>query len=140
MTAITVDYGRKIPGQQQYSSESLHISVTEELPRDGNVQSVIDAIYNTLKEEVDRRLIPKAQAGPPVQTNGDGQTWSPGNRVANNGKKASSKQISYLLSLANQKGIGFQDLAGFLEQQVGKPDPYQLTSHEASHVIESLKQ
>jgi len=125
MTAITLEYGRKIPGQQDFSSECLHITITEEVPEDHpSIQSVIDALYETAKTEVDRRLTtPRA----------------PVNRVATNGKKASPKQVSYLLSLANQKGIGFQELGGFLESNTGKNDPYLLSAHEASKVIDGLK-
>jgi hypothetical protein len=130
MTAITLEYGRKIPGRQDFSSECLHITITEDVEGDDTrIDAVIDALYQTAKEEVDRRLTssPRHNGRPPV------------NRVSTNGKKASPKQVSYLLSLANQKGIGFQELGDFLATRTGKQDPYELSSLEASKVIDGLK-
>ena len=44
-----------------------------------------------------------------------------------------------MLSLANQRGVGFEALGAFLEEQCGKHDPYDLSSGEASKVIDALK-
>ena len=131
MTSITLEYGRKIPGPQDFSSECLHITLTETVDGDDTrIEAVINALYQTAKEEVDRRLA----SSPPR----NGRTWgSP--RVPTNGKKASPKQVSYLLSLANQKGIGFQELGEFLATRTGKNDPYALSALEASKVIDGLK-
>ena len=57
MSSITVAYGRKIPGPQDYSSESLHITLVQDLgeqSEEGDIHSIIDALFETIKQEVDR--------------------------------------------------------------------------------------
>ena len=62
-----------------------------------------------------------------------------GNRNQNGGRKASPKQVNFLLSLANQNAVSFDQLGQFLEERTGKRDPYELSSSEASKVIDALR-
>ena len=159
MSSITVTYGRKIPGPQDYSSESLHITLVQDLgeqSEEGEIHSIIDALFETIKQEVDQKL--RSTNGRPQLPNQNRFRNGPstnrfanrnsdnGNRKASNkqvsytrNRKASTKQVSYLLSLANQRGVGFEDLGALLQDETGKRDPYDLTSGEASRVIDSLK-
>jgi len=159
---ITVTYGRKQPGPQEYSSESLTLSITRDLGpevvQDQEIQAAIESLFQMLKHEVDRRLPapsavlpPRPQLPPAIQpmpamaisganANGQGgRLRSYGGNSNGNGRHASPKQVQYLLSLANQRGVGFDSLAEFLQGQTGKRDPYALTPDEASRVIDSLK-
>jgi len=152
MSSITITYGRKIPGQQQFSSESLQVTIVQDMgeheTEDAEIRTAIEAIYQLVKAEVDKRMQPLGvRPQLPVKSNGnsgDGHysNGSNGDRFSsrqNGTRKASNKQVSFLLSLANQRGVDFETLGSFLQDQCGKRDPYELTSSEASRIIEALK-
>ena len=142
---IEITYGRKVPGQQEYSSESLQVTVVNDLGEDaledGEVRGAIHALYELVKTEVDEKLPVQRQHGPRPQLPANGGRFN-GSRSfgnQNGGRKASPKQVNYLLSLANQNAVSFDQLGQFLEEQTGKRDPYELSSSEASKVIDALR-
>ena len=58
--SITITYGRKVPGSQEYSSESLQITLTQDLGVEtveaSDIRTAITALYGLVKEEVDKKL------------------------------------------------------------------------------------
>ena len=82
---ITVTYGRKVPGQQEYSSESLNITIAndlgEDVLEDGEVRGAIHSLYELVKGEVDEKLPVRRLQGqrPQLPTNGNGNRFN-GNR------------------------------------------------------------
>ena len=151
---ITITYGRKVPGAQDYSSESLHVSLTQGLGdeplQDNELRDVVDTLHRLVKEEVDKRLpaelpprpqLPMREApgfrGSPPPFGGSRPRSQAGN--GRDDRRASPKQVSYLQGLANQRGLGLDELATFLEQHAGKRDPYALSTAEASSIIDLLK-
>ncbi|MBI5851757.1 MAG: hypothetical protein HZB39_12135 [Planctomycetes bacterium] len=153
MTAITITYGRKQPSSQEYSSENLSITLTQELGAepvdDSDLRGAIDSIYQLLRNEVERRLSPSSSRS--QHTNGSNGLGSlpqptqsrasfPNSFSKRNGEpSASPKQVNYLLGLAAQRGLSFDGLGDALQQVVGKRDPHLLTSREAAQVIDMLK-
>jgi hypothetical protein len=162
MTSIQVSYGRKQPGPQEYSSESLHITIVQDLGTDGvedaDLRHLIEHLHELLKQEVDQRLgvhPPRPQLQPPsfppdrdrrvsVPSNGEGNgNGNGGYPRYGNGQRgpqpASQKQVNFLLGLAAQSGMSFDQLGVYLERLSGKRDPYALSSREAAQVIDALK-
>ena len=153
MTAITITYGRKQPSSQEYSSENLSITLTQELGAepvdDSDLRAAIDSIYQLLRNEVERRLASPSSRSPNANGNAafgklpanlQSRPALPTGFPKRNGEPtATSKQVNYLLGLAAQRGLSFDGLGDALQQVVGKRDPHQLTSREAAQVIDMLK-
>lgn len=125
MIKICAHYSKKVPGQQEYSSESASASVEIELP-DGaaaTIQAKAAELWNTLKQAVEQQLSGQAkpaqqqtvqQQAAPQPTNrlsqnnghnGNGDhSPSNGNGHGGNGRKAaiSDKQVKFVKSLIGE--------------------------------------
>jgi hypothetical protein len=124
MIKLHASYSKKVPGQQEYSSESASASVEIELA-DGDVASVpakAAELWNTLKHAVEQQLAGQTASRPaqPVQQpapqpvnrlpqnnghNGNGYHGNGGNgHAGGNGRKAgiSDKQLKFVRSLVGE--------------------------------------
>lgn len=124
MIKLHASYSKKVPGQQEYSSESASASVEIELA-DGDVASVpakAAELWNSLKQAVEQQLAgqPVSRPSQPVQQqaapqpvnrlsnnghNGNGYHGNGGNgHAGNNGRKAgmSDKQLKFVRSLVGE--------------------------------------
>lgn len=124
MIKLHASYSKKVPGQQEYSSESASASVEIELA-DGDVASVpakAAELWNTLKQAVEQQLAgqPASRPAQPVQQqpapqptnrlpqnnghNGNGFHGNGGNGHNGNGRKAgiSDKQLKFVRSLVGE--------------------------------------
>ena len=141
MLKLNAAYSKKVPAEGEFTSQSYHASIEVELPDGLSQEQLNDKIHATfamVRESVEAELgenTPR-RAGdfpPPEPANPSPQ----GNRVAgaNNAVPASPKQISYLLSLANRRGITPQQIAA--QHNVANVD--QLTKRQCSALIEQWK-
>ena len=122
MIKLHASYGLKVPGPQEYSSESFHASAEVEVA--DNIQgdalkAALGALWNDLKSAVDAQIANGPKAGKSGGSNGrsgsngnghsgngNGRTKptsEPTNRIANTGEPATRKQVSYLLALTRRK-------------------------------------
>ena len=114
---LHASYGLKVPGPQEYSSESFHASAEVEVA--DNVQgdalkAALGALWTDLKSAVEQQIAgaqqPRTNGGSNGHNghhgNGAGDNArkpaEPVNRVSN-GEPATKKQVSYLLALARRK-------------------------------------
>ena len=141
MLKLNAAYSKKVPAEGEYTSQSYHASIEVELPDGLSQEQLNDKIHATfamVRESVEAELgenntrkngelPPQEPANPAPQ----------GNRSAasNNAVPASPKQISYLLSLANRRGITPQQIAA--QNNVATVD--QLTKRQCSALIEQWK-
>ena len=124
MIKLHASYGLKVPGPQEYSSESFHASAEVEVA--DNVQgdalkAALGALWHDLKSAVEEQIANGHQTGSNGRDgsssnghnggnghngrnggNGHSRKAEPVNRIAN-GEPATKKQISYLLALARRK-------------------------------------
>ena len=106
MSSITITYGRKIPGQQDYSSESLQITLVQDLGEheceDAEIRTAIDAIYQLVKQEDDQRMQPLG-VRPQLPIRGNSQPRT-GDRFQNrqNGNRKASPQAGQLHALSRE--------------------------------------
>ena len=141
MLKLNASYSKKVPAGEEYSSQSYHASVEVELP-DGltqdQLQSRIHETFDLVRNSVEAELhgnVPRNHKGYPVAE--ERKTVPQGNRAAGrqNDVPASSKQLSYLLDLARQRGVTPQQIAA----QHGVPDVRQLSKRQCSELINSWR-
>ena len=141
MLKLNASYSKKVPAGEEYSSQSFHASVEVELP-DGltqeQLQSRIHETFDLVRHSVEAELhgnVPRNCEGYPVAE--ERKTAPQGNRAAArlNDVPASSKQLSYLLDLARQRGVTPQQIAA----QHGVPDVRQLSKRQCSELINSWR-
>ena len=141
MLKLNASYSKKVPAGEEYSSQSFHASVEVELP-DGltqdQLQTRIHETFDLVRNSVEAELhgnVPRNCEGYPVAE--ERKTAPQGNRAAArlNDVPASSKQLSYLLDLARQRGVTPQQIAA----QHGVPDVRQLSKRQCSELINSWR-
>ncbi len=141
MLKLNASYSKKVPAGEEYSSQSYHASVEVELP-DGLTQDQLQAriheTFDLVRNSVEAELhgnVPRNCEGYPVAE--ERKTAPQGNRAAGrqNDVPASSKQLSYLLDLARQRGVTPQQIAA----QHGVPDVRQLSKRQCSELINSWR-
>lgn len=142
MLKLNASYAKKVPAEEEYSSQSYHASIEVELP-DGlsgeALQERIHATFNLVRNSVEAELHGKNLA---LQPDNSRQNELPNHAQNNSVQRANSrdipaspKQISYLLDLARNRGITPQQIAA----QYGVADIQQLSKRQCSELINSWR-
>ena len=137
MLKLNAAYSKKVPADGEYTSQSYHASIEVELPDGLSQEQLNDKIHATfamVRESVEAELGENN-----ARKNGELPPQEPVNPAPQNIRSAaipaSPKQISYLLSLANRRGITPQQIAA--QHNVTNVD--QLTKRQCSALIEQWK-
>ena len=141
MLKLNAAYSKKVPAEGEYTSQSYHASIEVELP-DGlsqeqlndKIHATFEMVRNSVEAELGEKIPLKhgdLNAPNGAKTVGQGS----GTRGTSESGPASPKQISYLLSLANRRGITPQQIAA--QNNVANVD--QLTKRQCSALIEQWK-
>ena len=141
MLKLNAAYSKKVPADGEYTSQSYHASIEVELP-DGlsqeqlndKIHATFEMVRNSVEAELGEKIpLKHGDLNVPngAKTGGQGS----GTRGTSESVPASPKQISYLLSLANRRGITPQQIAA--QNNVANVD--QLTKHQCSALIERWK-
>ena len=139
MLKLNASYSKKVPADGEYTSQSYHASIEVELPDGLSQEQLNDKIHATfamVRESVEAELgenNPRKNGELPPQEPANPAPQS--NRASSGGVPASPKQISYLLSLANRRGITPAQIAA--QNNVANVD--QLTKRQCSTLIEQWK-
>lgn len=142
MLKLNASYAKKVPAEEEYSSQSYHASIEVELP-DGlsgkALQERIHATFNLVRNSVEAELHGQNLA---LQPDNSRQNELPNHAQNNSSQRAnprdipaSPKQISYLLDLARNRGITPQQIAA----QHGVADIQQLSKRQCSELINSWR-
>ena len=142
MLKLNASYAKKVPAEEEYSSQSYHASIEVELP-DGlsgeALQERIHATFNLVRNSVEAELHGKTLT---LQSDNSRQNelrdYSPESSYQRANPRdipASPKQISYLLDLARNRGITPQQIAA----QHGVADIQQLSKRQCSELINSWR-
>ena len=126
MLKLNASYSKKVPADTEYSSQSYHASIECELPDGLSQQQLQERIHSTfelVRQSVEAELhgIPSQQAvtNPAVNQPIPQRVQQPQQqqpqpqaqrRAVHNNVPASSKQINFLLNLANRAGWSVQNL------------------------------
>ena len=137
MLKLNAAYSKKVPAEGEYTSQSYHASIEVELPDGLSQDQLNDKIHATfamVRESVEAELGENN-----ARKNGELPPQEPANPAPQGNRSAaipaSPKQISYLLSLANRRGITPQQIAA--QHNVATVD--QLTKRQCSALIEQWK-
>ena len=141
MLKLNASYSKKVPAEGEYTSQSYHASIEVELPDGLSQEQLNDKIHATF--EMVRESVEAELNGNSAANHGHSEPHENGNPApqtnrtagASNAVPASPKQISYLLSLANRRGITPQQIAA--QHNVANID--QLTKKQCSALIEQWK-
>ena len=155
MGTITVGLGRKVPGEEQFSSNSYHVAVTPDAeitdPQElqGRVEGLFREVEKSLDAEMSRHGSQTGSTGVPVSSGGNGgngrepasrPTQSGGNGDRVKADPISNKQAKFLFQLARRSGMKTQsEGAGWIHEKLGVDrGVYELTKKEASKAIDLL--
>jgi hypothetical protein len=157
---ITVQYGEKVPGDEEFSSKQHSVAIDLEPPPEvaqdkeklrayvesmtaevkARVQSALRKAAEPPRRATERapsRATPNGRASvrpaPRPTSNGNG-------RERANGEAASMKQVNFIRSLASKAGYNATQLEYLAEEVIGSRKPIgSLTKAEASSLIETLR-
>ena len=147
MIKLHANYSKKVPAESQYSSQSflasMEIEVSDDLAKDGKrLHDKFIWLWGQLKHSVEGQIKNregKKENNPACNSNNLAKDDSPNKSENNgNGKKASNKQVKYLIGLAKGCGYDFNGLKGITQKRFGK-GVYDLAIFEASALIDELK-
>jgi len=143
MIRISGSYSKKVPADQDYSSQQYHAGIEVELPDalagDGEgLKKQLAGMFRTLKQAVDQEL---KVAGDGKAARAPQQGCQNNNTPGGNGngpqRSATKAQVRAVHAIANRLG---EDVASLVRQQFGVENPEQLTVSQASQLIEKLKE
>ena len=140
MLKLNASYSKKVPAEGEYTSQSYHASIEVELPDGLSQEQLNDKIHATF--EMVRESVEAELNGNSAANHGHSEPQENGNpapqnnhAAVGNAVPASPKQINYLLSLANRRGITPQQIAA--QNNVANVD--QLSKRQCSALIEQWK-
>jgi hypothetical protein len=146
---LAITHTKKVPGQEEYSSEGFGATIEVEVPDDqaqdaASVQGWLKELYDQAKQAVEQQLasVPRRNGNnqPAAQASGlFGRPNHPPEPRQGNSSVATPKQISFLVSLGARNKLTFADLQKIAQERFAAEDLYRLSKSQASELIDSLK-
>lgn len=130
MLKVCTSYSKKVPTDQQYSSQQFHASVELELSDALSPDQLQERIHQTFS--VVRSTVEAEIAGKPSNGNG-------GHPEPKTNGKASNAQIKYLTSLATEQDVRLSALNQYCQTTYHVDSIYELTKKDASALVDGLK-
>jgi hypothetical protein len=134
MLKVCTSYSKKVPTDQQYSSQQFHASVEVELSDALSPEQLQERIHQTfavVRNTVEAEISGEEKVMLPPRTGGD--------RGASTNGKATNAQIKYLTSLATEQDIRLSALNAYCHEQYHADSIYELTKKDASALVDGLK-
>ena len=146
MLKVCTSYSKKVPTDQQYSSQQFHASVEIELSDALSPEQLQERIHQTfavVKKTVESEINGNGtanghDAAAPAPASRGGYHVASGDKTNGNGK-ASNAQIKYLTSLATEQDIRLSALNAYCHDNHKVETIYDLTKKQASELVDSLK-
>ena len=141
MLKVCTSYSKKVPTDQQYSSQQFHASVEVELSdalTPEQLQERIHQTFTTVRNTVENEINGSTPVATPAPAARGGYHVTGGEKTNGNGK-ASNAQIKYLTSLATEQDIRLSGLNAYCQDNYKVDSIYDLTKKQASELVDSLK-
>ena len=141
MLKVCTSYSKKVPTDQQYSSQQFHASVEVELSDALSPEQLQERIHQTftvVRNTVESEINGNGAATPAPASRITGDHAPTGDKTNGNGK-ASNAQIKYLTSLATEQDIRLSALNAYCKDNYKVETIYDLTKKQASELVDSLK-
>ena len=151
MLKVCTSYSKKVPTDQQYSSQQFHASVEVELSDALSPEQLQERIHQTftvVRNTVESEISGNGNGNgnghgetAPAPTSRLGGFHVPaGDKTNGNGNgKASNAQIKYMTSLATEQDIRLSALNAYCQDNYKVETIYDLTKKQASELVDSLK-
>ena len=149
MLKVCTSYSKKVPTDQQYSSQQFHASVEVELSdalSPEQLQEWIHQTFSVVRNTVESEISGNGNGNghgdsAPAPTSRLGGFHVPaGDKPNGNGNgKASNAQIKYMTSLATEQDIRLSALNAYCHDNYKVESIYDLTKKQASELVDSLK-
>lgn len=163
---VTVQYGLKVPGDEDYSSRQHSVAIELEPPPEvaqdkeklaAYLASITAEVRARVEAEIGVRGTRTAPPPRPLRASATSVSRSVPGRAAprsmapaarrepgddsheSNGQSASPKQVNFLRSLGQQKNLSYGQVSALAEETFGKRDLRDLTKKEASALIDQLR-
>ena len=140
MLKAIVNYSKKVPAEEQYSSQGYSLSLETELPETdpAAIQARLSATFALVRDQVEHEL---ANGNGATKRPDDGHTptQAPVYRRAKNAAKASNAQVKYVTDLWTAGGGPISDLNARIRQDYGVQGLYDLDKKQASDLLNQLK-
>jgi len=133
MLKVCTSYSKKVPTDQQYSSQQFHASVEVELSDALTPDQLQERIHQTFA--VVRSTVENEINGKPGKTNGNGN----GHGENKNNGKATNAQIKFITSLGTDQGIQLSELNQHVQDTYGVESLYELSKKDASSFVQQLQ-
>ena len=141
---LTISHTKKVPGQEEYSSEGFGATIEVEVPEEQSqdaVQQWLRELYDQAKQAVEEQIktVPKRNANQPAAQASSlfGMPNQPERK--GNGQQATPKQISFLVSLGAKNKLTVADLQRIAQERFAAEDLYRLDKVQASQLIDEMK-
>ena len=149
MLKVCTSYSKKVPTDQQYSSQQFHASVEVELSDALSPEQLQERIHQTfavVKNTVESEISGNGNgnghgdSAPAPASRLGGFHVPAGDKTNGNGNgKASNAQIKYMTSLATEQDIRLSALNAYCQDNYKVETIYDLTKKQASELVDSLK-
>jgi hypothetical protein len=136
MLKLNASYSKKVPGDEQFSSQSFLASIEVELPHGMTSRELQDKIHDTfdlVKTSVENELSARTASAAPVPQS------RPEAPAATSAATATNKQIGYILKLGKEHQKGLPELNEMAHSLFKAESIYQLTKRDASALVDQLK-
>lgn len=143
MLKLNASYSKKVPTDQQFSSQSFLASIEVELPHGMTSRELQDKIHDTfelVKASVENEIQSQKSSPAPKQSP-QSQPQSQQNRSRSRPEPdtATNKQIRFILKLGKEHQKGLPELNEMAADLFKAESIYQLTKRDASAMVDQLK-
>ena len=141
MLKVCTSYSKKVPTDQQYSSQQFHASVEVELSDALSPEQLQERIHQTftvVRNTVESEINGHGAPTPAPAARATGERTPTGDKTNGNGK-ATNAQIKYLTSLATEQDVRLSALNAYCKDHYQVESIYDLTKQQASELVDSLK-
>ena len=136
MLKLNASFSKKIPAEQEYSSQSYHCSIEVEIPDGVDQNELRQRIHETftmVRSTVEDELRSTPATAPAQQPQQQSR-----NKGSNEFQKASNKQLKYLLDLASRNGNDIRWVNNEVQRRFQVQSVYELSRQQASILIDDM--
>ena len=142
MLKAIVNYSKKIPAEEQYSSQGYSLSLETEIPETdpAAIQARLSDTFALVRDQVEHELANGNGTGS-TKREADGKTSGqfPTHSRTKGVGKASNAQVKYATDLWTAAGGPISDLNARIRQDYGVQGLYDLDKKQASDLLNQLK-
>jgi len=136
MLKVCTSYSKKVPTDQQYSSQQFHASVEVELSDALSPDQLQERIHQTFS--VVRNTVEAEITGKNGNGNGNGNGGH-GEKAGVSGPKATNAQVKFITSMATDQNIQLSDLNQHVQDVYGVESLYEMSKKDASALVQQLQ-